>query len=69
MTAPRCSWPPYLGPGWIAAYAIGLLAWLAIFELWGACFVVAVLAIGTLGITALGELLATGHVDSGGRDS
>lgn len=51
--------PPFLSPGWIAAYALGLLCYLAIGELWGAVIVVAMIAgglFGTLGVVHwLGE--------------
>jgi hypothetical protein len=46
-------WPRYLGPGWLAAYALGLLAWLAILKLWGACLVVAMIAGGLFGTLAI----------------
>ena len=62
------SWPPYLSPAWIAAYGVGALAWFGLYELWGACLVVAVLAGGALAIHALGELLATGHALPEERD-
>ena len=57
MTMTR--WPPFCSPGWLLAYTLGLLAWLAILKLWGACLVVAMIAgglFGTLGIVHwLGE--------------
>lgn len=55
--------PRYLGPGWIAAYAIGLLLWLAIYELWGAVVLVVLLAVGAAGIAAAAHMLGDGHVD------
>lgn len=54
--------PRYCSPGWLTAYVVGLLLWLAIYELWGACVVVVMLAGGAIGIVAAGNLLATGHV-------
>jgi len=52
-------WPLFASPGWLAAYAIALLAWLAIDELWGGVVVVALIAgglFGTLGVVHwLGE--------------
>lgn len=65
MTRP---WPPYLSPGWIAAYGVGALGWCAIYALAGAAVVIAVLVGGTLAITAVGELIATGHVLPEERD-
>lgn len=50
-------WPRYLGPGWLAAYALGLLCWLAIARLWGAVVVVALIAIGLFGTLAIAEWL------------
>lgn len=55
--------PRYLGLGWIAAYAVGLLMWLAIYELWGAVVVVVLLVIGTAAIVAGAHLLGDGHVE------
>jgi hypothetical protein len=52
MTAPHRDWPRYLSPGWLAAYSAGLLAWLAIYELWGAC-VWAALMVGAAWLGAL----------------
>ncbi len=53
-------WPPFASPGWLLAYALGLLCYLAIGELWGAVIVVALIAggmFGTLGVVQwLGEL-------------
>jgi hypothetical protein len=50
-------WPPYCSPGWLAAYALGLLAWLAIWHLWGACLVVAMIAGGLFGTIAIADWL------------
>lgn len=47
----------YLGPGWLLAYALGLLAWLAIWRLWGACLVVTMIAGGLFGTLAIAEWL------------
>ena len=55
-------WPPFLGPGWLMAYAIGLLCLFAIYELWGACVVLVLLALGTIGIIATAEALGHEHV-------
>ena len=55
--------PRYLGPGWLAAYALGLLCWLAIYELWGAVVVVVLLAVGAFGIIAAAEWLGRGNID------
>jgi hypothetical protein len=41
--------PPFLSPGWLLAYALGLLSYLAIGELWGAVIVVALIAFGLFG--------------------
>jgi hypothetical protein len=40
------SWPPYLSPGWIAAYLVGALAWLAIYELGGLALVAVIVMLG-----------------------
>lgn len=50
-------WPRYLGPGWLLAHTLGLLAWLAIWRLWGACLVVAMIAGGLFGTIAIGDWL------------
>lgn len=50
-------WPSFCSPGWLAAYALGLLCWLAIAKLWGAVVVVALIAFGLFGTLAIGEWL------------
>lgn len=50
-------WPPFASPGWLLAYALGLLCGLAIAKLWGAVIVVALIAVGLFGTLAVGEWL------------
>lgn len=50
-------WPPFAGPGWLAAYSLGLLCWLAIKELWGGVIVVSMIAGGFFGTIAVVEWL------------
>ena len=47
----------YLKPGWIAAYAFGLIGWLAIYELWGRGAVVVVALIGVWLAVVAGEAM------------
>lgn len=56
------AWPPFLSPGWLAAYAVGGALWLLLFEFTPLVFVLAFAAAGALGIIALGNLISTGHV-------
>jgi hypothetical protein len=50
-------WPPFCSPGWLLAYSLGLLCYLAILDLWGACLVVAMIAGGLFGTLAIGDWL------------
>jgi hypothetical protein len=59
--AVRFSPPPFLGPGWLLAYAVSGLLWVAILEFWPVALIIAFAAAGALGIVALGNLLSTGH--------
>lgn len=61
VAAERTDWHRHLGPGWLAAYALGLLGWLAIWRLWSAVVVVALIAGGGLGIVWLGNKLDSGE--------
>ena len=54
-------WPPFLSPGWLAAYAIGGLLWRAIGEVTPLAVIVVVASLGALGIVALGNLFDSGH--------
>ena len=58
MTSPR-TWPPYLSPLWLAAYAIGVSAWLALYGLGGGTLVVIVAGVGCAAIVRIGWWLHT----------
>lgn len=53
-------WPRYLGPGWLLAYAIGGILWMALVELTPLPFVLTLAALGLLGLYQLGSWLMGG---------
>jgi hypothetical protein len=57
VIARRREWPPFLSPGWLAAYTIGLLGWLAIFTELGLAGVIAIGAGGLWVGAVIGEWL------------
>lgn len=49
MTRPRRrEWPPLLSPGYLAFYAIGGAAWLALIELWDGVIAIGLFSFGLL---------------------
>ena len=45
-------WPQFASPGWLAAYTAGLVAWLAIYDWFGAVVVLSIVAFGVLALGA-----------------
>jgi hypothetical protein len=58
MIAPS-TWPPFLSPPWLAAYAVGVSAWLAVYGLGGGILVVIVAGVGCSALARLGWWLHT----------
>ena len=54
-------WPPFLGPGWLVAYAIGGVLWMLLIEFTPLPFVLTVAALGLLGAYQLGSWLMGGE--------
>ncbi len=55
----RHHWPPYLSPLWLAVYAAGLGAWLALYALGGWTLVAVVAGVGIYAIARIGWWIHT----------
>jgi len=54
-------WPPFCSPGWVAAYAAGAVLWILFFGVTPLPVIIAVDALGLLGITWLGSKFDSGE--------
>lgn len=53
--------PRYLGPGWLAVYAVSAVLWILIFEVTPVPVIVAGAALGLIGIYQLGSWIMGGE--------